>query len=527
MLGQWTMNTQIELEGLMGNKGAGLLRMQHIGLPVPAAFVVFCRACACFEREGITFLREDLWNEVMTRLAELETITGKRYGDPERPLLLSVRSGAPVSMPGMMDTVLNVGINDEVRNGLAKLTGNGQFAFDCQLRFLEMVGRTAFGISRERLMSARNKLELQDRKELLDEYQDLIRTAAAATPYPRVVDDVEQQLLACIAGVLSSWHTERALRYRRMFKIPDSLGTGVVIQSMVFGNLGQRSGSGVVLSRDPSTGENNLTGEYLIGHQGEDIVSGEWVEKAKLISQLAQEVPEVYRGLVRACRLLEYLGSDIQDIEFTFEQGQLYILQVRSAKASPLAKLQFLTDAVCEGVMNEEEALQRACQIPREAVEAQLMRNKVITDGAEGGWILVRGVGVSPGVACGSLALSRQAAAGLSQEGHDVVMVTEGARVEDITGLKSLRGWFTAAGGAVSHATIVCREMGIPCVVNTGVQIDRQNEVVVGQDGRALARGQVVTIDGSTGLVCGGNPKTKSVELPPALAELVDKILGP
>ena len=526
MLGQWTMNTHIELEGLLGNKGAGLLRMRHIGLQVPPAFVVFCNACARLEREGMTFLQGDLWSEVTDRLAELEAITGKRYGDPERPLLLSVRSGAPVSMPGMMDTILNVGINDEVREGLTKVSGNRDFAFDCQLRFLEMVGRIIFRIDSTTLRDAGVKSRPRWREKVLAEYQNLVGTVAAASPYPRVVDDVEQQLRACIAGVLSSWHNERAVRYRRMFKIADSLGTGVIVQAMVFGNLNQRSGSGVVFSRDPSTGETKLTGEYLTGHQGEDVVSGEWSEKAKPILQLAQEFPDVYKGLVRACHLLEYLGNDIQDIEFTFEQGQLYILQVRSAKASPLARLQFLVDAVREGVMCEEEASRRARQIPREAIKAHLMRNKVITDGVEDGWILARGVGVSPGIARGGLALSGQTAAGLSQEGHDVVMVTEGARVEDITGLKNLRGWFTAVGGAVSHATIVCREMGVPCVVNTGVRIDRQNAVVVGINGSILAEGQTVTVDGSTGLVCGGNPKIKDVELPPALAELVDKILG-
>ncbi len=526
MLGRWTMNTHIHLESLMGNKGAGLLRMRHIGLPVPAAFVVFCQACKLFERDGMTFLRGDLWGEVMMRLSELESITGRRYGDPERPLLLSVRSGAPVSMPGMMDTILNVGINDEIREGLAKLTGNHDFAFDCQLRFLEMVGRIVFGIDRSLFRDASLKSRFQHKEELLAEYQDIVGTVAAASPFPRVVDDVEQQLSACIAGVLSSWHNERAIRYRKMFKIADSLGTGVVVQVMVFGNLDQCSGTGVVFSRDPSTGENKLTGEYLTGHQGEDVVSGEWSEKAKLISELEQEAPEVYRGLVRACRLLEYLGSDIQDIEFTYEQGRLYILQVRSAKASPLARLRFLVDSVREGVIAKEEALRRARQIPREALEAHLMRNKVIADGAEGGWILARGVGVSPGVTRGCLALSREAAVRLAQEGNDIVMVTEGARVEDIAGVKNLRGWFTAVGGAVSHATIVCREMGVPCVVNTGVQIDRQNEAVVGQDGRRLAKGQVVTLDGTVGLVCGGNPKVKDVELPGDLTELIAEILG-
>lgn len=429
-------------------------------------------------------------------------------------------------MPGMMDTILNVGINHEVRDGLAKLVDNRDFALDCQLRFLEMVGRVVFGIDKALFQNADAKSRPQQKEGLLTEYQNIVGTVAAASPFPRVVDDVEQQLLACIAGVLSSWHNERAVHYRKMFKIADSLGTGVVVQAMVFGNLDQRSGTGVVFSRDPSIGENKPTGEYLTGHQGEDVVSGEWSQAVKPISQLAQEAPEVYKGLVRACHLLEYLGSDIQDIEFTFERGQLYILQVRSAKASPLAKLQFLVDAVRDGVMVEEEALRRAHQIPKETIEAHLVRNKVIADGAEGGWILAQGVGVSPGIACGRLALSRQTAAGLSQEGHDVVMVTEGARVADITGLKNLRGWFTAFGGAVSHATIVCREMGVPCVVNTSVRIDRQNAVVVGINGASLAEGQTVTVDGSTGLVCGGNPKMQDVEISPALAELVDKILG-
>lgn len=522
MLGQYTINIHLRFDKLMGNKGAGLLRMRNLGLPVPPAFVVFCDATSRFKERGPDFIKNELAVEVFERLAELEKTTGRQYGNPDKPLLLSVRSGSPVSMPGMMDTILNVGFNDEVREGMARRTGNHEFALDCHLRFLEMVSRTIFILDHESLPQV-CKSGPGWRDDLLKKYKEVIGKAAAMTAFPNLLNDVRQQLLFCIMGVFSSWQNERAVRYRKLFKIDESIGLGIVIQTMVFGNLDDRSATGVVFSRDPSTGLDRLTGEYLTGHQGEDVVSGEYADTAKPISQLSQESPDIYKAIVRACRLLEYRNGDIQDIEFTIEHGRLYFLQVRAAKSTPLAKLQFLVDAVGE-LMSEKEALRRASLIPKDALRANLLQNKVIANGAEGGWIFARGTGVSPGVTQGRLVLSQQSPYYADCEG-DVIMATQGARTADIMGKRNIRGWFTSAGGAVSHATIVCRELGIPCVVNTGILIDRQKGTVTGLNGKLLPEGETLTVDGSTGLVCGGNPRIKDVEINLALAGLLNKLL--
>lgn len=524
MLGNYTINVNIKFPQLIGNKGAGIMRMRNLGLPVPPAFVIFCSATGRYQSEGPAFITNELSHELMARLGEIEVQSQRRYGDPVKPLLLSIRSGAPVSMPGMMDSILNVGINDEIREGMAKRTGNREWALDCHLRFLQMVGRVIFKLED---MTPPNTASLQSRpgwkEELLADYKNIIGKAAATSPFPDILTDVKQQLYACIMGVFSSWHNDRAIRYRRMFKIPESLGLGIVVQTMVFGNLDNRSSTGVVFSRDPSTGENKLTGEYLIGHQGEDVVSGEFAEAAMPIAQLEQVAPEIYKLIERGCRLLELRNGDIQDVEFTVEHGRLFFLQVRNAKSTALAKLQFLVDAVDE-IMSENEALRRAAQIPKEAIRANIARNKVIASGYEGGWILARGIGVSPGVARGKLVLSRQSASVL-QPGDEVVMITEGTTVADIMGVKDIKGWLTVSGGAVSHATVVCREMGIPCVVNTGLKIDKVNSVVVGIDGAVLHEGDMITIDGSSGLVCGGNPRIKDAGLSLALEGLINKVL--
>ena len=525
MLGQWTVGINIDLVGRLGGKGAGLFKMQQMGLPVPPAFVIAVNACHAYHGRGRRFLSEELCREVMQRVSEVEAIAGKRYGNPGNPLLLSVRSGAPVSMPGMMDTILNVGINDSVRNGLETLTGNPAFAWDCHRRFLEMLGETVFGIEKEVFRSARRGTNGSDWRATVGRYQELVSEAAARSPYPQVVDDVEQQLLACIEAVLKSWQNDRAVRYRKMFKISADLGTAVVVQAMVFGNLDGNSGTGVVFTRDPSTGVRELVGEYLVGRQGEEVVSGEAEETSKTMTSLRQEFPLIHHQLARMCRFLEFVARDVQDIEFTFEQGKLYILQTRSAKRTPLAAVRFLADAVAEGLLSQDDALRRARSITKASLE-EFLSQEVTRKGDGHCWIVARGRGVTPRVTRGRLVFSTAEAIELSSTGDSVVMVRDVTSPEDIGGIEKAAGLFTARGGPLSHAAVVCRELGKPCVVGTGVRIDIQSGEVVGEGGVSVKRGELVTVDGTTGLVWGGHVEVEKRELDLNLVGWIQRIVG-
>lgn len=525
MLGLWTVGTHLDLVGRLGGKGAGLFRMRQMGLPVPPAFVISVHACHAFFGRGRKFLNEELCRETTQRISEIEAITGKRYGNPNNPLLLSVRSGAPVSMPGMMDTILNVGINDSVREGLATATGDPVFAADCHCRFLEMLGKTVFGIGKDAFVSAREGINGADWLSIVCRYQKLVAAAAAKSPYPDVVDDVEQQLLACIEAVFKSWQSDRAVRYRKMFKISADLGTAIVVQSMVFGNLDGNSGTGVVFTRDPSTGTRELVGEYLVGRQGEEVVSGEAAETSKPMTSLNQEFPLIHRQLSMVCRFLEFVARDIQDIEFTFERGELYILQTRSAKRTPMAAVRFLADAVAEGLLSQEDAMRRTQSITKASLE-EFISQEVTRRGDGHCWIIARGPGVTPRVARGRMVFSPAEAIELSAKGEPVVMVRDVTSPEDIGGIEKAVGLFTARGGPLSHAAVVCRELGKPCVVGTGVRVDILSGEVVGEGGVIVKRGELVTIDGASGLVWGGDVAVEKRELDLNLVGWIQKIIG-
>ena len=524
MLGWWTIGTGINLTARLGGKGAGIFRMQQLGLPVPPAFVIGVSACLRYQKQGRDFLVNDLLSEVKQRMSELETASGKRFGDPAHPLLVSVRSGAPVSMPGMMDTVLNVGINAAVRKGIEAETGKPSFAWDCHRRLLEMLGETVFGISKPRFAAIRGDSGSYDWQQVVPRYEEEITRVASGSAYPQVVTDVEQQLLACVEAVLKSWKNERAVRYRKMYKIPDNLGTAVSVQSMVFGNLDQSSGTGVVFTRDPSSGAHELTGEYLVGYQGEEVVAGEAERISKPISMLGQEFPTIYRELTMICHFLEFVARDVQDIEFTFEKGKLYILQTRSAKCTPLASVRFLSEAVREGLISQEAALERAALIPKAALEAFLSQEVVKQNGTS--WIFARGHGVTPRVARGQLVFSPVEAVEQAAKGYNVIMARETTSPDDIAGIETAVAIFTARGGPLSHAAVICREMGKPCVVGTGARIDRQSGTIVGEDERVVRRGDIVTVDGGSGLVWGGDTKTETRELDLGLVGWLQKILN-
>lgn len=524
MLGRWTIGTGIDLTARLGGKGAGIFRMQQLGLPVPPAFVIDVSACARYQKRGRDFLVNDVLPEVKQRMSELESASGKRFGDPAHPLLVSVRSGAPVSMPGMMDTVLNVGINAAVRNGIETATGNPLFAWDCHRRLLEMLGETVFGISKSRFAAIRSDSGGHGWQQVVPRYEEEITSAASGSAYPQVVTDVEQQLFACVEAVLRSWQNERAVRYRKMFKISDDLGTAVSVQSMVFGNLDQNSGTGVVFTRDPSSGARELTGEYLIGYQGEEVVSGEAERISKSISMLGHEFPAIYRELTMICHFLEFVARDVQDIEFTFERGKLYILQSRSAKCTPLAYVRFLSEAVSEGLISQQAALERAALIPKSALEAFLSQEAVKQDASS--WIFARGRGVTPRVARGQLVFSPAEAVEQAARGSHVILAKETTSPDDIAGIEAAVAIFTARGGPLSHAAIICRELGKPCVVGTGTNMDPQSGTVVGEDDRAMRRGDIVTVDGGSGLVWGGDTKTVTRELDLGLVGWLQKILN-
>jgi pyruvate,orthophosphate dikinase len=524
VLGRWTIGTGIDLTARLGGKGAGIFRMQQLGLPVPPAFVIGVSACSRYRRRGRDFLVNDLLPEVKQRMSELETASNKRFGDPAHPLLVSVRSGAPVSMPGMMDTVLNVGINAAVRKGIETATGKPSFAWDCHRRLLEMLGETVLGISKSRFAALRGDSGGDDWQRVVLRYEEEITRVASHSAYPLVVTDVEQQLLACVEAVLESWNNERAIRYRKMFKIPDDLGTAVCVQSMVFGNLDQNSGTGVVFTRDPSSGTHELTGEYLVGYQGEEVVAGEAERISKPIFMLGHEFPAIYRELAMIGHFLEFVARDVQDIEFTFERGKLYILQSRSAKCTPLASIRFLSEAVREGLMSQESALERAALIPRSALEAFLSQEVVKQDDAS--WIFARGRGVTPRAARGQLVLSPAEAVAQAAQGHHVVMARQMTSPDDIAGIETAVAIFTARGGPLSHAAIICRDMGKPCVVGTGARIDLQSGTVVGEDERVMRRGDIVTVDGSSGLIWGGDTKIETRELDLDLVGWLQRILN-
>lgn len=524
MLGRWTIGTGINLATRLGGKGAGIFRMQQLGLPVPPAFVIDVSACSQYHEHGRDFLVDDVLPEVKQRMSELETASGKRFGDPAHPLLVSVRSGAPVSMPGMMDTVLNVGINAAVRKGLEAATGNPSFAWDCHRRLLEMLGVTVFGISKSRFDAVRSDSGSHDWPQLVPRYEDEITRVASGSAYPQVVTDVEQQLLACVEAVLRSWKNERAVRYRKMFKIPDDLGTAVTVQSMVFGNLDQSSGTGVVFTRDPSSGAREPTGEYLVGYQGEEVVSGEAERISKPISMLGHEFPAIYRELTMIGHFLEFVDRDVQDIEFTFERGKLYILQSRAAKCTPLASVRFLAEAVREGLISQEAALERATSIPKSGLEAFLCQEVVKQDASS--WIFARGRGVTPRVARGLLVFSPAEAVEQAARGCPVILAKETTTPDDIAGIEAAAGIFTARGGPLSHAAIICREMGKSCVVGTGAGMDPRSGTVVGEDDRVMRRGDTVTVDGGSGLVWGGDTKTETRELDLGLVGWLQKILN-
>ena len=488
---------------LLGGKGAGMAEMTAIGLPVPAGFTVTTEACRAYMRAGRE-LPPGLEEEIAEHVGQLEADTGKRFGDPRDPLLVSVRSGAAVSMPGMMDTVLNVGLNDEAVEGLARATGNRRFAYDAYRRLVQMYGNVVDRVDGSRFeeeltalkksRGVREDVELtaEDLEEVLRRFKDVYRESTGRD-FPQ---DAREQLARAVRAVFDSWESPRAQFYRRAHRIPDDLGTAVSVVQMVFGNKGEDSGTGVAFTRDPSTGAQGLWGEFLTNAQGEDVVAG--IRTPEPIARMRERLPDAFTQLTETMQRLEEHYRDMQDIEFTVEEGRLYLLQTRSGKRTAAAALKIAVDLVEQGLISREEAV---CRI--EASQLDQLLHPTIDPRADY-QAAASGLPASPGAATGKIVLDADAAAERGQAGEDVVLVRWETTPDDIHGMIAARGILTAHGGMTSHAAVVARGMGQPCVAGCDrLSIDVERRAVrIGS--RELAEGDVITIDGSSGDVIAG-----------------------
>jgi pyruvate,orthophosphate dikinase len=482
---------------LLGGKGIGLAEMTQLGIPVPAGFTITTDACRAYMASGGEVAGLD--EEVAEHVGRLQESTGKRFGDEGDPLLVSVRSGAAVSMPGMMDSILNVGLNDESVIGLARSTGNEEFARDCYRRLIQMFGETVDGIPHERF-SADDTVE--QAREIYE------RETGHGFP-----QDAREQLRRAIAAVFDSWDTPRAQMYRRTYGISDDLGTAVNVVQMVFGNKGQGSATGVCFSRDPSTGEQGVYGEYLVNAQGEDVVAG--IRTPQPLAQLRERLPEAYDQLLETMTGLERHYRDMQDIEFTVEEGRLYLLQTRTAKRTAAAAITCAVDMTAEGLIEREEAVTRIDPAQLD----QLLHPRLDEDAKFE--VAAQGLNASPGAASGKIVLDADSAAERGKAGEAVILVRWETTPDDIHGLIQAKGVLTAHGGMTSHAAVVARGMGKPCVAGCeDLDIDTGAKTVrIG--GNQLREGDVITIDGGTGRVIVGEVPL----VPPAINEDFETIL--
>ena len=504
---------------LLGGKGANLAQMSKIGLPVPPGFIITTEACKVYWTRGEA-LFDDIWDDVRAAVARLEKASGKRFGSMENPLLVSVRSGAPVSMPGMMDTILNLGLNDGTAEVLAKVSGDARFAYDSYRRFIQMFSDVVLGIGvdrfEEKLAAKRAKIGVTfdhqipaaSLKELVEEYKEIVRDAGKEFPL-----EPERQLRLAIDAVFRSWNTPRAGTYRKINGIPDDLGTAVNILSMVFGNLGDDCGTGVCFTRSPSTGENRLYGEYLVNAQGEDVVAG--IRTPSPIAELEKVMPDVYAEFARIAALLEDHYKDMQDIEFTVERGRLYILQTRGGKRTAAAAVKIAMDMYRAGHIDGRTAVKR---VAPEQVE-QLLHPQIDPDAKFD--VLAKGLPASPGAAVGQVVFDADEAVALGKSGP-VILVRPETTPDDIHGLYAAKGVLTSHGGMTSHAAVVARGMGKPCVSGAeSVRIDlAAQKFSVGDV--TVRKGDFISLDGSQGLVIPGKMPLKE----PAFSEDFSALLA-
>ena len=494
------------MRDLLGGKGAGLAGMTKSGAPVPPGFTITTEACNAYS--STSQFPEGLWEQTLEALRDLETSTGKRLGDPANPLLVSVRSGAKFSMPGMMDTVLNLGLNRETAAGLANLTGNPRFAADAYRRFVQLFGKIVLGVDGsafEQVMEAakgESRLDTDLSTGELQEITENFKKIVACTANFDFPEDPMDQLRDAIAAVFRSWNGRRAVDYRRLNKISDDLGTAVNVQAMVFGNMGNDSATGVAFSRNPSTGENALYGEYLVNAQGEDVVAG--VRTPRPISEMKTEMPAVYAQFDAIARQLEAHYKDIQDMEFTIERGTLYMLQTRTGKRSGRAAVKVAVDLVNEGVITRETAVRRV----EPAQIEQLLHPTLDPEARAAAHLLTRGLPASPGAASGQAVFDPDEAAAMAMNGEKVILVRIETAPEDFHGMVASQAVLTARGGMTSHAAVVARGMGKPCVAGAGdLRIDYAAQQFTVNE-TTIRKGELLTVDGTTGEVLLGRVET-------------------
>ncbi len=504
-----------DMRSLLGGKGANLAEMTRIGLPVPFGFTVSTEGCFSYYENGGS-LSEEIMEQIREKLSELENVTGKTFGDSENPLLVSVRSGAAISMPGMMDTILNLGMNDDAMAGIAKLTDNPRFAADSFRRFIQMYGNVVMGIDsklfEEALQSVKDEvgakfdvdLTAEDLKEVIARYKVIARYGEEGGFPDKPVD----QLMEAVKAVFRSWNTERAILYRKINRIPDSLGTAVNVQSMVFGNMGDTSGTGVAFTRSPENGENKIYGEFLVNAQGEDVVAG--IRTPKPIAEMADTFPEVYKDFVNIAHVLEQHYKDMQDMEFTVENEKLYMLQTRAGKRTAASAVKVAVDMVEEGLIDKETAVSR---IDPESVD-QLLHPSFDAEAEKEALLLTKGIPASPGAATGQIYFTAADAADAVEQGHKALLVRLETSPEDLAGMVAAEGILTARGGKTSHAAVVARSMGKCCVSGCSELIVNEEAKTVTIGERVYHEGDFLSLNGSVGNVYEGTIKT----VPPTLS---------
>ncbi|PMP71512.1 MAG: pyruvate, phosphate dikinase [Calditerrivibrio nitroreducens] len=506
-------------KNLLGGKGAGLAEMTNLGIPVPPGFTITTEACIAYQKNKT--YPEGMWEQTLEALKKLEETTKKKFGSNENPLLVSVRSGARVSMPGMMDTILNLGLNDETVKGLATSSNNERFAYDSYRRFIQMFSNVVLGVEHskfEKLISEVKKgkgysldtdLTAEDWKGLVEKFKALVQNETGK-PFPQ---DVMEQLKLAINAVFDSWDNQRAKTYRKINKIPDDWGTAVNVVAMVFGNMGNDSGTGVAFTRNPSTGEKEFFGEFLINAQGEDVVAG--IRTPEPISRLKDEMPGVFAQLEEVYKKLESHYKDMQDIEFTVERGVLYMLQTRSGKRTARAAVKIAYDMYKEGLIDKKTAVLR---VAPEQVD-QLLHPMI--DPKEKYTPIAKGLPASPGAAVGRVVFTADDAESWAAKGEKVILVRDETSPEDIGGMHAAEGILTATGGMTSHAAVVARGMGKCCIVGCGsIHIDEEEKVfTVGNI--TVKEGDFITINGSTGEVILGKVKLVDPELSGEFAEIL------
>jgi pyruvate,orthophosphate dikinase len=500
------------MKDMLGGKGAGLAEMTNAGLPVPPGFTITTEACNSYYEVGAKF-PDGMWNEVIEAMKALEATTRKKFGDPSNPLLVSVRSGAKFSMPGMMDTVLNLGLNEDTLKGLAALTGNERFAYDAYRRFIQMFGKIVLGIDGElfehALTEAKRRvgakldtdLTAEDLKGVCETFKKIVKEQTGSD-FPA---DPYKQLDEAVKAVFRSWNGDRAKAYRRREKIPDNLGTAVNVVTMVFGNMGNDSGTGVAFTRDPATGERRLFGDYLANAQGEDVVAG--IRTPKHIDDLKQELPEIYNQFVEVAAKLERHYKDMQDLEFTVERGRLWMLQTRNGKRTGPAAVKMAVEMAQEGLIDEATAVLR---VP--AGDLDQLLHKMVDHRAKMN-VLTLGINASPGAAAGRVVFTPQEAEAWKEKGEKVVLVRRETSPEDVRGMDASQAILTSTGGPTSHAAVVARGWGKPCIVGAGeIAIDyAKNQFSV--NGQVVRRGDWITVDGTSGKVILGQAPLVDPEL--------------